>query len=49
MSKANLVENLSIRVNLKDMQYLKDEASKKRMPVATFCRHKLFKDVENYV
>ncbi len=49
MSKANLVENINIRLNLQDMNYLREEASKKRMPIATLCREKITKDIEHYV
>tara|TARA_R100001440_G_scaffold19209_2_gene32487 strand:+ start:929 stop:1072 length:144 start_codon:yes stop_codon:yes gene_type:complete len=45
MNKNNLVENVNIRINLDDMTILRKEASKRRMPVATYCREKLTKDI----
>lgn len=49
MSKSNLVENVNIRINLEDMKVLREQANKRRMPVATLCREKITKDIESYV
>ena len=49
MNKSNLVENINIRINLEDMKVLREQANKRRMPVATLCREKITKDIESYV
>lgn len=49
MSKSNLVENINIRINLEDMKVLREQANKRRMPVATLCREKITKDINQLV
>ena len=47
MNKINLVENINIRIGLEDMQVLRKQASKRRMPVSTLCREKITKDLSS--
>ena len=44
--KANLITNINIRLNPEDMNALKKEASKLRVPISTYCRTKLTQDLE---
>jgi hypothetical protein len=46
MSKARLVSNINIRLNLSDMKVLEQEAAKLRVPVSTYCRTKLTQHIE---
>ncbi len=46
MNNKRLVSNINIRLNLEDMKVLKEEASKLRIPVSTYCRTKLTEHIE---
>ena len=45
MAKSKLVSNVNIRLNLEDMNVLRTEAEKLRVPVSTYCRTKLTQDL----
>jgi|GEM_PF-3252462 hypothetical protein len=45
MNQNNLVTNVSIRLNLDDMEVLRKEARKLRVPVSTYCRTMLTKNI----
>lgn len=45
MDSKRLVSNINIRLNLEDMKVLKEEARKLRVPVSTYCRTILTKDI----
>ena len=47
MNNKRLVSNINIRLNLEDMKVLKEEASKLRIPVSTYCRTKLTEHIEH--
>ncbi len=47
--KSNLVEHVTMRINLEDMNVLREQAKKRRMPVSTLCREKVTADIEHYV
>lgn len=46
MDSKRLVSNINIRLNLEDMEVLRDEAKKLRVPVSTYCRTKLTQHIE---
>ena len=46
MSNDRLVSNVNIRLNLEDMNVLKQEASKLRIPLSTYCRTKLTQHIK---
>lgn len=46
MNNKRLISNINIRLNLEDMKVLKEEASKLRIPVSTYCRTKLTEHIE---
>ena len=46
MRNTHLVTNVNVRLNLDDMKKLKSEAKKLRVPVSTYCRTKLTKDLK---
>ena len=46
MRNTHLVTNVNVRLNLDDMKKLKNEAKKLRVPVSTYCRTKLTKDLK---
>ncbi len=46
MNNKRLVSNINIRLNLEDIRVLKEEASKLRIPVSTYCRNKLTEHIE---
>ena len=45
MNKARLVSSVNIRMDLEDMNILREKAKKKRVPVSTYCRTKLTSDL----
>jgi predicted DNA binding CopG/RHH family protein len=45
MAKSKLVSNVNIRLNLEDMNLLRNEAEKRRVPVSTYCRSKLIQSL----
>jgi len=47
MMRNNLVSNINIRLNREDMEVLKNEADRLRVPVSTYCRTKLTHDIIN--
>lgn len=46
MDNKKLVTNINIRLNLEDMNVLRSEARKLRVPVSTYCRTKLTEHIE---
>jgi predicted DNA binding CopG/RHH family protein len=46
MSNERLISNVNIRLNIEDMNILKQEASKLRIPLSTYCRTKLTEHIE---
>lgn len=46
MSNDKLISNVNIRLNLEDMNVLKREASKLRIPLSTYCRTKLTEHIQ---
>jgi len=46
MARQRLVSNVNIRLNLEDMNVLRSEAEKLRVPVSTYCRTKLTQDLK---
>ena len=52
MARKNLETNINIRLNLDDMNVLKKQAEKLRVPISTYCRTKLTQDInpnENFI
>jgi len=45
MARKNLETNINIRLNLDDMNVLKKQAEKLRVPISTYCRTKLTQDI----
>jgi len=45
MRKTHLVSNVNVRLNLDDMKKLRSAAQELRIPVSTYCRTKLTKDL----
>jgi len=46
MNNKRLVSNINIRLNLEDIEVLRDEAKKLRVPVSTYCRTKLTQHIK---
>ena len=46
MSKTRLVSNINVRLSLDDMNAIRHEAEKLRMPVSTYCRTKLTEHIQ---
>ena len=46
MKNNRLVSNINIRLNLEDINVLKEEAQKMRVPVSTYCRTKLTQHIK---
>ena len=47
MARKNLETNINIRLNLDDMNVLKKETEKLRVPISTYCRTKLTQDINS--
>ena len=47
MARRNLETNINIRLNLDDMNVLKKETEKLRVPISTYCRTKLTQDINS--
>lgn len=45
MNRTRLVSSVNIRMDLDDMNILREKAKKKRVPVSTYCRTKLTSDL----
>ena len=45
MARKNLETNINIRLNLDDMNVLKKETEKLRVPISMYCRTKLTQDI----
>ena len=47
MARRNLETNINIRLNLDDMNVLKKETEKLRVPISMYCRTKLTQDINS--
>ena len=47
MARKNLETNINIRLNLDDMNVLKKETEKLRVPISMYCRTKLTQDINS--
>ena len=45
--KSNLIQYITMRISLEDMQVLKEQAKKRRLPVSTLCREKVTADIDH--